>query len=130
MTVPLLRRAQCARGVGILDLAQNISAAVVVVHPRCILMRIVHANQLAQGVVLIRRGQVAALLAGDVPSRIVFIFERDAVLSNLLHQRRGAVRTISAVHVFIGARQLGLQSHQVYQISIHLAIHQFHNDSF
>ena len=67
----LNRRSDCARGVGILDLTQNVSAAVVVVHPCCILMWIVHTNQLAQRVVLIRRGQVAVLLAGDVPAVIV-----------------------------------------------------------
>ena len=69
-------------------------------------MRIVYTNQLSQRVVLIRRGQIAALFAGDVPAAIIFIFKRNAILSNLLHQRRGAVRTITAIHIFVGTRHL------------------------
>ena len=34
-------------------------------------MRIVYTNQLTKDIVLIRRGQVAVLLAGDVPAVIV-----------------------------------------------------------
>ena len=102
----LNRRSDCARGVSIPRFAQNVSAAVVVVHPGLVLMQIVYTDQLAQRVVLIRRGQIAALLGDDVPAAIIFIFKRDAILSNLLHQRRGAVRTITAIHIFVGARQL------------------------
>ena len=102
----LNRRSDCARGVGILDLGSDVSAAVVVVHPGRVLMRIVHTDQLSQRVILIRCGQVAALLGDDVPAAIIFIFKRNAILSNLLHQRRGAVRTITAIHIFVGARQL------------------------
>ena len=69
------RRAHRTRGVGILDLTQNVAATVVIVHPSRIFMWAVHTDQLAQCVVLIRRGQVAALLAGDVSAAIIFIFE-------------------------------------------------------
>ena len=59
------RRSDCARGVSVFDLGSDVSAAVVVVHPGRVLMRIVHTDQLSQRVVLICRGQVAALFAGD-----------------------------------------------------------------
>ena len=102
----LNRRADCTRGIGIPDFGSDVPAAVVVVHPGCILMRIVCANQLTQRVVLIRRGQITALFAGDVSAGVVGIFEGDAVLRDLFHQHSGAVRTISAVYIFVGARQL------------------------
>ena len=49
-------------------------------------MRIVHADQLAQRIILIRRGQIAALFADDVSTRVVGVFEGDAVLRDLLRQ--------------------------------------------
>ena len=68
-------RSDCARSVSVLHFAQNVPAAVVVVHPRRILMRIIYTNQLPQCIVLIRRGQVSALLGDDVSSAIIFISE-------------------------------------------------------
>ena len=51
-------------------------------------------------------GQVAAILAADVSAGVVGVYEGDAVLCDLLHRSRGAVRAVTAVYVGVHARQL------------------------
>ena len=71
------RRAGRAGGVGVIRLGGDVAAAVVVVHPggagraRRRIVRVVHADELAEGVVGIRRHFAIARLRGDVPARIV-----------------------------------------------------------
>ena len=69
-------------------------------------MRIIHTYQLTQRIVGIGCGQCTALLRNDIAAGIVGVFEGNAVLGDFLHQRRGAVRTIAAIDVFVGAGQL------------------------
>ena len=93
-------------GVGILRLASDVTAAIVAVDPGSVLMGIVHADQLAQRVIGVGGGQVSALLGDNVSAGIVLVLEGNAVLGDLLHQRRGAVRAEAAVDVGIAAGQL------------------------
>ena len=69
-------------------------------------MRIVHTDQLSQRIVGVGSGQITALLGDDIAAGIIGVLEGNAVLGDLLHQRRGAVRTEPAVDVGIGAGQL------------------------
>ena len=78
-------RADRTSSESILHLGGDVSATVVVVHPGRILMRIVHTDQLAQGVVDIGRGQRAALLGNDVASAVVGVLEGNTILGDLLH---------------------------------------------
>lgn len=69
-------------------------------------MRIVHTDQLSQRVVGVGSGQITALLGDNVSAGIVLVLEGDTVLSDLLHQRRGAVRAETTIDVTIAAGQL------------------------
>ena len=102
----LNRSSQRASGVSILRLAENIPAAIVVIDPRRIFMRIVDTNQLSQCIIGISCGQVATLLGDDVAAGIVGVLERNSILGNVFHQRRSAVRAVCTVDVSIGAGQL------------------------
>ena len=101
----LNRRTQRASGIRVLHLAGNVSAAIVIVNPRCILMRIIHANQLPKRIVRIGGGQITSLFGDDVAAGIVLVFEGNPVLGNLLHERSSAVRAVRAVDIGVGAGQ-------------------------
>ena len=73
-------------------------------------MRIVHADQLAQGVVdvgglrliLLGGARCVALLADDVAAVVIFVVEADARLSDGLHQGRSAVGAVATIDVGVG----------------------------
>lgn len=69
-------------------------------------MRIVHTDQLTQGIVGIRRGQRAALLGDDIAAGIVGVLKRNLCLGDGSHQGGGAVRAVTARRIAIGAGQL------------------------
>ena len=73
-------------------------------------MGIVHTDQLSQRVVGVGGGQITALLGDDVSTGIVLVIEGDTVLSDLLHQRSSAVRTVTAIGILIGAGQLACRA--------------------
>lgn len=74
------RRADRAGGIRILHLAQDIPAAIIVVNPRRILMRIIHTDELSQRIISVGSSQITSLFRDDVASIVVGILERDAVL--------------------------------------------------
>ena len=76
----LQRRSQRARGVCVPHLAGDVPAQVVVVHPRCVFVRVVHACELAQAVVCVGRSHPFARFAGDVAHVVIRIAEVHAVL--------------------------------------------------
>ena len=88
--------AQRAGGVGVPDLGGDVAAAIIFVYPGGVLMRVVHANQLAKGIVGVGRGQIAALLGDDVAAVVIGVLERNLRLGDLLYQGRGAARSMSA----------------------------------
>ena len=102
--------AQRACGVSVLHLGSDVSAAIVVINPRRILMRIIHTDELSQRIIGIGRGQITSLLGDDVSTRIILILKRNAVLGDLLYQRGGTVRAVCAVDILIAAGQLACWS--------------------
>ena len=99
-------RAQRTDGIGVAYLVGDVSATIIIVNPRRILMRIVDTNQLSQCIVGVDSSQVATLFGDNVAAGIVGILERNAVLGNLLHERRSAVRAVCAVDILISTGQL------------------------
>ena len=98
--------AQRARSTGctgipyILFLLGDVAAEIVVIFPGCLLMRIIHLNQLTQCIVGVVSNQTIAGFTDDVATIIVGIGEIHCIftgsLSNRLHQRRGCTSTIAA----------------------------------
>ena len=76
----LQRRSQRARGVRVPHLTGDVPAQVVIVHPRCVFMRVVHARELAQAVVCVGRSHPFARFAGDVAHVVIRIAEVHAIL--------------------------------------------------
>ena len=101
--------AQFAFSIRILHLAENISAAVVIIDPRRILIWIVYSNQLSQCVISVSRGQFAALFGDDVAAIVVSVFEIHSVLGDFLHQIRACAR---AVMIFIAREVFILRFHR------------------
>ena len=95
-----------AGSVGVVRLGEYVPAAVVLVHPRGTsrarrgVVGVVYANQLAEGVVGVRRHFAIARLRGNISPAVVLVGEvhrvRPRALRNPRHQRRGGVRSIPA----------------------------------
>ena len=117
----LLRTAQRAGGVGILHFGGDVAATVVVVYPGGILMRIVHTDQLAEGIIDVSCGQVAALLGDDVAAVVVGILKRDLRLVDLFHQRGRAACAVSACNIGIRAGELSCVSAVLHNTSAYAA---------
>ena len=90
------RCADRAGSIRILRLAENISATIIAVDPRRILMRIIDSDQLSQCIIGVGGGQISALFRCNIAQIIIRILERDSVLGNLLYKRRGTIRTVRA----------------------------------
>ena len=73
-------------------------------------IRVVHTDQLAQQIVLVRNGLAAVADTGDVTGIVIRIGQRDAGLGNGLHQRRGAARAVTAGQIAVGRSNTGAAS--------------------